>query len=237
MVIVNKTVSLIGENKSKTFIEDGIELNTENGNLADVQIKNLYLTGETPGSHPWQQTIGGGNNPSGLIQNLVIDDNVFDGTRNFDPNLVAPGSNTGNPTTGVGSAVFLFQGDGTFTFTNNEVKNYPHHELLYVGQNNIGFDANSGSFTKVLIENNTFVNNNGILAVYGNSNNVTDSYVVKNNVFANAGKANDSGWAFLEISNADNVVIEKNKFANKGVEDNGISLMLLRSIFLEAFHL
>jgi len=117
LVIVNKTVSLIGENKSKTFIEDGIELNTENGNLADVQIKNLYLTGETPRSHPWQQTIGGGNNPSGLIQNLVIDDNVFDSTRNFDPNLVAPGSNTGNPTTGVGSAVFLFQGDGTFTFT------------------------------------------------------------------------------------------------------------------------
>ncbi len=198
-VVIDKSLTLQGESPTGTVITNGIKFDTSAGDIVGVSILNFTIQGNA-GTYGNGVTIG--HIGEGYLYDLTFDNNIFDGQ----------GS--------VGMCFYINPVASDFTFTNNEVTGYTDWGTLYIGEGTLEAGPSGPSLSTVTFENNYIHDNRGSSVVYGNRDNFTDNFVVRNNKFENNG-GHEWFWAAIEIRNAENVVVENNIFEGSpvGMED------------------
>ncbi len=193
-------LTLQGASPTNTVITNGIKFDTAAGDIAGVSILNFTIRGNA-GTYGNGVTVG--HIGSGYLYDLTFDNNIFDGQNS------------------VGMCSYIDPIAGNFTFTNNEVTGYTDWGAIYVGEATLGAGPDGPSLSKVTFQSNNIHDNKGSSVVYGNKDNFTDEFIIRDNEFHSNG-GHEWFWAAIEVRNADNVVVENNVFEGHPVGMEGV---------------
>jgi len=186
-------ISIIGEDKTTTFVTGGIRFE---GDYDGLTIQNFTITGDgrqRPGNA--QATVGTSASAN-LVSNAEFSNCIFDGE----------GADDG----GIGGGrfgLYIQKIGGSFTFNNNEVKNYR-------GGGTIDLNETYNTVTSYTFTNNSIHDNHGSSALRGNPADRTNTVTVTSNTFNNNGNPAKDSWAALEVNEADSVTVSNNTITN-----------------------
>jgi parallel beta-helix repeat protein len=182
-------LSVIGADAATTFITGGIRFE---GDHSGLTVENFTITGDGRQRPGLAEATVGESSGGWVVTNARFANNVFDG----------------EGITGVGGGRFGFylsRLGGSFTFEDNEVKDYRGWGTLELNQS-------SSTVTSYVFTDNNVHDNSGSSALRGNPSDRTDTVTATGNVFDNNG-GGDS-WASLEINEAETVTVSDNSITN-----------------------
>jgi parallel beta-helix repeat protein len=182
-------ISVVGADKATTFFTGGVRFE---GSYIGLTVENFTITGDGRQRAGLAEATIGASSGASVVTDARFSNNILDG----------------EGITGIGGGRFgayLSSISGSFTFENNEVKNYRGWGTLELNQ--AYRTVSSYTFT-----GNTVHDNSGSSALRGNPSDRTDTVTVTGNVFDNNG-GGDS-WASLEINEAETVTVSDNAITN-----------------------
>jgi len=238
-VVVNKTISLVGENKSNTII-DGAGI----GNVIYVTADNVEIRGFTIENSGSILIYGGvyADHSSGhkIIDN-IIKDNEYGIYLSYSSENSVLNNTVLNNSYGFGS---LYTTNNVFS-KNNFLDNHQDGIKLYYSTNNVFSENNVSSHTRYgayllactgnVFSNNRVVDNyHGFYVSASTSNKFFGNSVLNNSRGFSVGTSLDSTFSGNNISSNKDygvwlVTSRTNVFSNNYLVDNGISLRLATS--------
>jgi len=192
-------LTILGEDRATTVIANGIKFNLAS-DLSGVTISNFTVRGNA-GTYSNGVTVG--HTGTGYLRNVEFTNNLFNG----------------QDTTGM--CFYINPVAGTFSLINNEITGYTDWGTVYIGEGILEAGSSGPSLSTVLFEGNHIHYNKGSSVVYGNADDFTNHFVVRNNEFVNNG-GHEWFWATIEIRNAANLLVENNLFEGSPVGMEGV---------------
>jgi hypothetical protein len=189
-------ISIIGEDKTTTFITGGVCFAAD---YSGLKVQNFTITGNGYlGTETYEATVSCKWPTYYAVTNLEFSNCIFDGE----------GYNDGKHGR---CGVLIKRLGGVVKFENNEFKNYRGWATLDV---NDGSGAGFLTVTSYAFNNNNVHDNWGSSGLRGNPADRTNTVTVTGNTFDNNGNPAQYAWAALEINEADSVTVSNNTITN-----------------------
>ncbi|MBA7650866.1 hypothetical protein ES703_58679 [subsurface metagenome] len=199
-------LTLLGEDRATTVIANGIKFELAS-DLTGLTISNFTVQGNAV---PVGNGVTVGYTGTGYLRDVEFTNNLFDGQGT------------------IGMCFYIGCVAGTFSLIDNEITGYTDWGTVYLGEVTHKAGSAGPSLSTVLFEGNYIHNNRGSSVVYGNTEDFTDQFIVRNNEFVNNG-GHEWFWATIELNNVASLLVEDNLFEGSPVgmgEVHGAGLYL-----------